>query len=147
MGVPLLQLESPCSVSTRTSQFTVSWRSVGNAGTPQLFPSSYLVSSSNFLFFPLSALQDCDNLADGSERDAPWSCGGGGGSGRRPLTSIIEHLRTSKSRLHNGESDSMYRCFTRVLRCPATTVLMRCHVDRLMRNTGYVNLLADPIFK
>ncbi|XP_076678901.1 uncharacterized protein LOC143374557 isoform X2 [Andrena cerasifolii] len=48
-------------------------------------------------------MKDCDNLADGSERDSPWSCGGGGGSGRRPLTSIIEHLRTSKSRLHNGE--------------------------------------------
>ncbi|OAD60273.1 hypothetical protein WN48_06123 [Eufriesea mexicana] len=47
-------------------------------------------------------LQDCDNLADGSERDSPWSCGGGSGSGRRRLTSIIEHLRTSKSRLHNG---------------------------------------------
>ncbi|KOX70621.1 hypothetical protein WN51_03679 [Melipona quadrifasciata] len=46
-------------------------------------------------------LFDCDNLADGSERDFPWSCGGGSGSGRRPLTSIIEHLRTSKSRLHN----------------------------------------------
>lgn len=45
---------------------------------------------------------DCDNLADGSERDSPWSCGGGSGTGRRPLTSIIEQLHTSKSKLHNG---------------------------------------------
>ncbi|EFN73988.1 hypothetical protein EAG_05668 [Camponotus floridanus] len=44
---------------------------------------------------------DRDNLADGSERDSPWSCGGGSGGGRRPLTSIIEHLRTSKRKLHN----------------------------------------------
>ncbi|KAL2715588.1 hypothetical protein V1478_015286 [Vespula squamosa] len=48
---------------------------------------------------------DRDNLANGSERDSPWSCGGGGGSGRRPLTSIIEHLRSSKGRLHNGGGD------------------------------------------
>ncbi|XP_043271105.1 uncharacterized protein [Venturia canescens] len=44
-----------------------------------------------------------DNLADGSERDSPGSCGGGNAGGRRPLVSIIEHLRSSKSRFYNGE--------------------------------------------
>lgn len=52
--------------------------------------------------------RDRDNLADGSERDSPWSCGGGSGGGRRPLTSIIEHLRTSKRRLHNGKLHIQY---------------------------------------
>lgn len=63
---------------------------------------SILSSSARLILF-LSALQDCDNLADGSERDSPWSCGGGSGTGRRPLTSIIEQLHTSKNKLHNGE--------------------------------------------
>jgi len=44
-----------------------------------------------------------DNLANSSQRDLLWSCGGGGGGGRRPLTSIIEHLRISKKKRYNGE--------------------------------------------
>ncbi|XP_048516001.1 uncharacterized protein LOC105692376 isoform X3 [Athalia rosae] len=42
------------------------------------------------------------NLADGSERNSPGSCGGGiSSSGRKPLTSIIEHLRSSRSKLQH----------------------------------------------
>lgn len=70
---------------------------------------------SNTDFFSFFIFRDRDNLADSSERDSPWSCGGGSGGGRRPLTSIIEHLRTSKSRLHNGESHvrHVYQCRSR----------------------------------
>lgn len=77
-----------------------------------LIAAFVLIVSNTFSFF---FFRDCDNLADSSERDSPWSCGGGSGGGRKPLISIIEHLRTSKSRLHNGEShfQHVYHCSSR----------------------------------
>lgn len=98
----LLYPHYPCQSHRSLSTFEDSLfrgRSVGNGRNRCL---SILSSSARLILF-LSALQDCDNLADGSERDSPWSCGGGSGTGRRPLTSIIEQLHTSKSKLHNGE--------------------------------------------
>ncbi|XP_070169398.1 nascent polypeptide-associated complex subunit alpha, muscle-specific form isoform X6 [Polyergus mexicanus] len=64
------------------------------------------ISLIKFIFFFI--FTDRDNLANGSERDSPWSCGGGSGGGRRPLTSIIERLRTSKRRLRNGSEKNGY---------------------------------------